>query len=71
MMLTNHELRLKTIYVSQNLMKIGVNIGDVVAVISRNNHYVAPVVFACLTIGAPVNTLDFSFNPSNCLCNFS
>lgn len=66
MMLTNHEIKIKTVYVAQNLLKIGVNAGDVVAVIARNHHYIAPVVFACLTIGAPVNTLDASFNPSNC-----
>lgn len=65
MMLTNYEIRVKTICVSQNLLKLGVNGGDVVAVIARNHQYVAPVIFACLTIGAPVNTLDASFNPSN------
>lgn len=65
MMLTNHEIKVKTICVSQNLLKIGVNAGDVIAIIAGNHHYVAPVVFACLTIGAPVNTLDASFNPSN------
>lgn len=64
-MLTNHEIRMKTILVSQNLLKIGVKAGDVVAVIVQNHHYVAPVIFACLTILAPVNTLDASFNPSN------
>ncbi|XP_037028941.1 4-coumarate--CoA ligase 1-like [Bradysia coprophila] len=64
MMLTNNEIRMKTIFVSQNLLKIGVKEGDVVAVIARNQHYVAPVVFACLTILAPVNTLDASFTPT-------
>lgn len=66
MMLTNNEIRMKTIFISQNLLKVGVKAGDVVAVIARNHHYVAPVVFACLTILAPVNTLDASFNASNC-----
>lgn len=64
MMLTNLEIKIKTIHAAQNLLKVGINIGDVVAVIARNHHYVAPVVFACLTIGAPVNTLDASFKPS-------
>lgn len=64
MMLTNLEIKIKTIRVANNLQKVGINVGDVVAVIARNHHYVAPVVFACLTVGAPVNTLDASFKPS-------
>lgn len=65
MMLSNHEIRTKTICVAQNLLKMGLTAGDVVAVVTRNHHYVAPVIFACLTIATPVNTLDASFNASN------
>ncbi|XP_037033669.1 4-coumarate--CoA ligase 1-like [Bradysia coprophila] len=59
--LTNADIRLKTIQAAQNLQKLGYGKGDVFAICARNNHYVAPIAFASLCLGCPLNTLDTSF----------
>lgn len=56
--LTNAEIRLKTIRAIQNLTKLGYKRGDIFGLAARNSHHLAPIVFAAMTIGAPVNTLD-------------
>lgn len=62
LMLSNREIALNTIRVAQNLQKLGIHSGDVVAVIAENHHHLASVVFASLALAAPVNFLgpDFS-----------
>lgn len=59
--ITCNEMRKKSIQVAEGLRKIGCIQGDVVAIISRNNHDIAPVLFGCLTLGAAVNCLDPTF----------
>ena len=58
--LTYNDLRLMSIRAAQNLIEIGVKPGDVVGIIARNSTFVAPVVFGCFLIGAPINSLDVS-----------
>lgn len=65
--LTNTEIRQKTIRVAQNLLKLGITKNDVLGFCTRNSHYLAPVVFGSMVIGAPVNPLD----PSYEICLFS
>lgn len=59
--LTYNDLRLLSIRVAQNLLKIGVKSGDVIGIIAKNSTYVAPVALGCFLIGAPINPLDASF----------
>lgn len=64
--LTNTEIRRKTIRVAQNLLKLNITKNDVLGFCTRNSHYLAPVVFGAMVIGAPVNPLD----PSYQICLF-
>lgn len=59
--LTNEFIRWKTIQAAQNLQKLGFKKGDMFAICARNSHYVAPIAFASLCIGCPLNTLDTLF----------
>lgn len=59
--MTNEEIRLKTIRAAQNLLKIGYRDGDIIGIIARNSHHLAPIVFAALSIGCPITTLDTSW----------
>lgn len=59
--LTCNELRVSSVRVAQNLMKLGIQPDDVVGVICKNSSQVAFLVTACILIGAPINPLDLSF----------
>lgn len=64
--LTCFEVRNRSILVAENLRNVhGIKFGDVCAVVSRNNPEVSSVVFGCLFIGAPLNTLDPSFDQND------
>lgn len=43
---------------AQNIQKLNYKKGDIFAVISKNNHDLAPIVMALLSTGHPFNTLD-------------
>lgn len=60
--LSNGEIAINTRRVAQNLDELGIQSGNVVAVIAQNHHHLASVVFAAIALGAPVNVLgpDFS-----------
>ncbi|EDS45350.1 luciferin 4-monooxygenase [Culex quinquefasciatus] len=59
---TGGEMYLRTVRVSQNLIKLGYgNPEDIFAMAVRNGEHSAPVLFACFALGIPVNTLDPSF----------
>lgn len=55
------DIRLKTIRAAQNLQKRGYEPRQVFALMAKNSHHVAPIVFASMSIGCAVNTLDSSF----------
>lgn len=70
MYVTNEEMRFKSISVAQNLLKIGVAKNDVLGLFTRNNTYLAPIVFGSLLIGAPINPLDPSYKIGIFTMNF-
>ena len=59
--MTFSEIRQKTIRAAQNLQKRGYESKQVFALMAKNSHHVAPIVFGSISIGCPVNTLDTSF----------
>lgn len=59
--MTFNEIRIKAIRAAQNLQTRGYQPKQVVGIIARNSHHVAPVYFASLAIGCPVNAFDPSF----------
>jgi 4-coumarate--CoA ligase len=65
---TYRDLKLATIRVCENLKKNGYQRGDIVMVIARNGHNLAPVIFGCLLLGAPVNPMDPTFGKDD-LCH--
>lgn len=53
---------MQAIRVAQNLKKYHhFNKGDVFALVSKNHHQLAPIVFASLCLGNPISSLDTSF----------
>lgn len=54
-------MRLRTIRAAQNILKLGFQENDVFSIIAGNSENVAPIVFASMSIGCPLNTLDPSF----------
>lgn len=57
LMLTNRDIARNTIRLANNLQKLGIQSGDVVAVIAENHHHLASLVFASIALAAPVNFL--------------
>lgn len=62
MKLTNGELRISTIRVAQNLQRLGIRSGDVVAVMAANRDFVSSVVIGAMALAAPVNILGVNFS---------
>ncbi|XP_065091317.1 probable 4-coumarate--CoA ligase 1 [Ochlerotatus camptorhynchus] len=56
--LTCQEVRLRSIRAAQNLTKLGCKQGDMIGFAVRNRENVAPLVYGCFLIGAPVNCVD-------------
>lgn len=61
MELTNEQIRMMTIRAAQNITKLGLAKGDVIGIVASNHHQLAPIVFAAMAIGCPINPLDPSF----------
>ncbi|XP_050099301.1 luciferin 4-monooxygenase-like [Anopheles aquasalis] len=55
------EMYERTVRCAQRLTELGYGPGTMAALASSNTVHVAPVMFACFTLGITVNTLDFSF----------
>lgn len=64
MVFTYTELRMQMICVVKNLNKFNFTKSDIFAVMSRNNHELAPIIFALLATSHPINTLDTSYKES-------
>ncbi|XP_063707005.1 probable 4-coumarate--CoA ligase 1 [Culicoides brevitarsis] len=62
---TCKEIRERSIRVAENLKLRGYKFGDMMAIISRNNHDVSAVVFGCHILGAPLNCLDPTFGEAD------
>lgn len=50
------------IRIAQHILELGFQEDDMFTIIARNNENLAPIVFAAMSIGCPVNTLDPSFS---------
>ncbi|XP_062553792.1 probable 4-coumarate--CoA ligase 1 [Armigeres subalbatus] len=59
--LTCEEIRLRAIRAAQNLTKLGYKKGDMIGFAVRNRENVAPLVYGCFLIGAPINCIDPDF----------
>lgn len=55
---TCHEMRQRTIKMVKHLQTLDLKQGDVVGIMASNSEYLAPVVFACFTLGLPINPLS-------------
>jgi acyl-CoA synthetase (AMP-forming)/AMP-acid ligase II len=51
------EMYIRTIKMAKYLQSLGLKEGDVVGFMARNSENVAPVIFACLTLGLPINPI--------------
>lgn len=56
--MTFDEIRMKSIRIAQNLQALGYKQQQVFTLVARNSHHVAPITFASMAIGCPVNPLD-------------
>lgn len=65
--MTFDEIRIRTIRAAQNLQKRGYKPTQVFGIMAKNSHHVAPIVFASISMGCPVNTLDPSFGKTELL----
>ncbi|XP_065091266.1 probable 4-coumarate--CoA ligase 1 [Ochlerotatus camptorhynchus] len=63
--LSCEEIRLRSIRAAQNLTKLGCKQGDMVGFAVRNRENVAPLVYGCFLIGAPVNCVDPDFTAAD------
>lgn len=61
------EIRLKSIRAAQNLQQRGYRSKKVFGILAKNSHHLAPIVFASVYLGCPVNTLDPSFGKAELL----
>lgn len=52
---------MNAVRVAQNLDRLGLRSGDVVAIAAANHHHLASVVFGILSLAAPIHTLDPGF----------
>lgn len=55
--MTCHEVRVRTIKIANHLKKSGFKQGDVVGIMATNSENLASIIFACFTLGLPINTL--------------
>lgn len=60
--LTGAEMIKLSTRAARNLMKNGIKFGDVIGLVAKNTTYVTPIVLGCILIGAPINTLDPTFD---------
>lgn len=61
MLCSYEEMYTKTVRAAQHIENLGYKEDDIFAIMSRNNHNLAPIVFALLSLGYPFQTLDPSF----------
>lgn len=59
--MTFNEIRIKAIRAATNLKRLGFKTKSIFEFMARNSANVAPIVFASLFSGYPLNTLDWNF----------
>lgn len=57
----NSEIRMKSIRAAEHLHNMGYGKNDIIGIVARNHHHLAPIVFASFAIAAPVNPMDPNF----------
>jgi 4-coumarate--CoA ligase len=60
--MTFDDLRISSVRIAQNLIKLGLKPDEVVGVICNNSNEVTFLLTACILVGAPINPLDVSFS---------
>lgn len=68
---TCREMRLRTIKIAQFLQEKGYEQGDVVGIVAANSENVAPLMFACWTLGLTINPLDPAMTEKQVIHMFS
>lgn len=63
------EIRLKTIRAAQNLQQRGYGSKRVIGIMARNSHHLAPIVFASMCMGCPINTIGITFDKADLIQN--
>lgn len=71
MQCTHEEIYTKTVRAAQNIQKLEHKDGDIFAIMSNNNHNLAPIAFALFSLGYPFQTLDPSFTEAETAHLFS
>lgn len=56
--MTFDEIKVESIQIAQNLQALGYKQEQVFTLVARNSQHVAPITFASIAIGCPVNPLD-------------
>lgn len=69
--MTCHEMRVRIMKIANHLREIGMQQGDIVGIMATNTENVAPVLFACFTLGVPVNTLAPIMTESDIVYKYS
>lgn len=59
--MTFDEIKTETIRAAQNLQALGCKPKQLFTIIARNSQHLAPITFASIAIGCPINALDVSF----------
>ncbi|XP_031634571.1 4-coumarate--CoA ligase-like 7 [Contarinia nasturtii] len=55
------EIRMKTVRAAQNLQKREYKSKQVFGLVAKNSQHLAPIIFASMCLGCPINTLGISF----------
>lgn len=55
-------MRRQTIRAAMNLQNLDYRQGDIIGIVAKNSHFVAPIVYASMCIGCPLSALDPSFS---------
>lgn len=59
--MTFDDIRIKATRAAQNLQRLGYKPENIIGIMARNSKDVAPIMFATLFLGCPLNTFDPNF----------
>lgn len=69
--LTNSEIYTRSVKFANHLTQLGVKQNDIVGLIALNSENVAPLIFACFSLGAAVNPLSIMMNEKDIAYHWS
>lgn len=67
--MTCNEVRLKAIRAAQNLQQRGYQSKQVIGIMAKNSHHLAPIVFASMAMGCPINAIGLLLMKSDLIHN--